>query len=131
MPLKNIIAEATSPEHFEAFTGAIESFFVKAQLDQLSGNPGKLLTALVKEQVLDPALALLKWTGTKEAQSLYDAYCDVKIYGTGCAQAAEEAGADAADLAWLLSKEDVPKESLKVSSALKKRRERKLKKGSK
>lgn len=123
---KEAVEKATSLDNLSAFAQALEKFLVEAQLGLLRENPAKSLTALVKAQVLDPALDALKTTSSKPAQALYDAYADVAHFGTGCAQAAQDAGCEATDLAWLLSKApEVSPESLKLSGALKKRRSKK------
>lgn len=125
---KSLVCDLISQERLEAFGTDLKSFLLNAQLDQIEGNPGKVLTAIVKSHILDPALSVLQWTGTAEAQALYDSFVDTKLYGTGCAQAAEDAGTDPVDLAWLISQaQEIDKDKLNASTKLKKRRNKKSK----
>ena len=121
--LRSAVEQATSAERLSEFAKELEQFLVKAQLGLVEENPAKALTSLVKDKVLDPALEALKATNAKPCQALYEAFADTVHYGTGCAQAAEEAGVDPTDLAWLLSKQpDIKKDAISVSGKLKKRR---------
>lgn len=106
-------------ELLDAYKEALELFSIKTLMGQTPDNPGKTLTSMVKAHVLDPSLDLLKWTGSKDAQALYDAVCDVQIFGTTPEQAAEESGVCVSELAWVLSRCEG---KFAASSRLKKRR---------
>jgi len=108
---------------FPLFKDVIEALVAQKQLGVLKGSASKHIQEAAKQLLIDPLVEFMKSEETSH-KPLYDAYVDASVYRTSICTAAQDNGADAADLAFLMYRESLPAESLKVSKKLKKMREK-------
>lgn len=107
----------------QSFKDTVEILVAKNQLGVLKGSPSRHIQEAAKQFLIEPLAEFMK-TSEANHKPLYDAYVDASVYRTSICTAAQDNGADAADLAFLMYRESLPAESLKVSKKLKKMREK-------